>query len=115
MHIPDQESRGHVSPLSNYLTTFALLLFLTAITFGASYVNWGEIIGGGFIVNVIVAMIIATGKAYLVLWNFMHMKHEDKFIWMYGIWYPLVLFALLLGFSALDIFLRVIPIVPEGF
>lgn len=112
MHIPDQESRGHISPLKTYLTTFALLLVLTGLTFLASFVNWGAMIGGGFIVNVVVAMIIATGKAYLVLWNFMHMKYEDKFVWMYGIWYPLILFAILLGFAAIDVFLRVIPEVP---
>ncbi len=112
MHLPDQESRGHISPMKTYLTTFAGLLVLTGVTFGASLFNFGEHLGGGFIVNVIIAVIIATAKAYLVLWNFMHMKYEDKFVWMYGILYPLVLFALLLGFASIDVFLRVIPRVP---
>ncbi|MBE7438989.1 MAG: cytochrome C oxidase subunit IV family protein [Spirochaetales bacterium] len=106
MHIPDQESRGHISPLKTYLTVWVALLILTGITYGASYVNWG-----GTLMNVIVAVIIATVKAALVLLYFMHMKHESRLVWGYGIVYPLLLFALLLGFSSIDVFLRVIPTV----
>ena len=110
MHIPDQESRGHITPLKTYLLVFVGLLALTGITFLASFVNWGGMIGGGFIMNVFVAMVVATGKAYLVLWYFMHMKYEDKFVWMYGIWYPLILLAILIGISVIDVFMRdVVP------
>ncbi len=112
MHIPDQESRGHIQSTYIYILTGVALLVLTAVTVGASYINWGEEIGGGFGTNVTVALIIATLKAYLVLMYFMHMKYEGGLVWGFGIIYPLLLFALLLGFSAIDTFLRVVPQVP---
>lgn len=110
MHIPDQESRGHISPTYSYFVVGGLLLLLTVITVAASYKNWGEDFGGGFATNITIAMVIATIKATLVLLYFMHMKYEDKLVWGFGIAYPLVLFAILLGFQVLDVPLRRKPI-----
>lgn len=109
MHIPDQESRGHIQPTYLYILIGVVLLALTVATVAASYVDWGVEIGGGFGANVAIAMAIATLKAYFVLMYFMHMKYESRLVWGFGIIYPLLLFALLIGASALDIFLRVIP------
>ncbi len=65
-HVP------HVLPLAVYLGTFATLLFLTAITVGASYVNFGAW-------NLILAMVIATVKAATVALIFMHLWFDHKF------------------------------------
>lgn len=65
-HVP------HVLPLGVYLGTFATLLFLTAITVGASYVNFGAW-------NLIIAMVIATVKAATVALIFMHLWFDHKF------------------------------------
>lgn len=113
MHIPDQESRGHISPTSSYFVILGILLVLTIATVAASYVNWGAILGGGFALNITIAMIIASVKAYLVLMYFMHMKYEDKLVWGYGIFYPIILFAILLGFQILDEPLRRVPPTPK--
>lgn len=109
MHIPDQESRGHILPRGTYLATGAALLFLTVITVAASYVDWGAMTGLGFAANIIVAMFIATIKALLVIMFFMHMKYESKLTWGFGLLYPLVIFAILVTFLAIDVFLRVVP------
>ncbi len=109
MEIPDQESRGHKQKTSIYFIVGGSLLILTAITFSASYVNWGKIVGGGFIVNILVAIFIASMKAFLVIYYFMHVKYENRLIKFYGILYPILLFTLLVGFSFIDVFLRVIP------
>ncbi len=109
MHIPDQESRGHIQSTAIYFLVGFSLLILTSITVGASYINWGELLGGGFTTNIIIAMAIASLKAYLVLIYFMHMRYENTIVWAFGLFYPILLFFLLIGFSAIDIFLRVIP------
>jgi cytochrome c oxidase subunit 4 len=104
MHIPRQVSRGHISPTITYFIVGAALLVLTAITVGASYIDLGSIL-----VNFVVAMLIASVKASLVLLYFMHMKYESKLIWMFGILYPILLFALMTGMIVIDTFQRVIP------
>lgn len=109
MHIPNQESRGHIQSTWIYFIIGISLLLLTVITVSASYINWGELIGGGFSTNVAIAMAIASVKAYLVLMYFMHMRYESFLVWGFGILYPLILFALLIGFLIIDIFLRVSP------
>ena len=109
MHIPDQESRGHIQSTWIYLVAGLVLFVLTTITVAASYVDWGSVIGGGFATNIIIALVIASIKAFVVLMFFMHMRYEGFLVWGFGIVYPILLFALLLVFLATDIFLRVKP------
>ncbi len=104
MHIPKQESRGHISPTMTYVYVGIALLVLTIITVAVSYIDFGSML-----INIIIALIIATIKALLVLLYFMHLKYENKLIWSFGIYYPLFLFILLLGLVSIDIFLRVLP------
>ena len=59
----------HVSPVSLYVTIFASLMVLTAVTVGAAFVNLGQF-------NFLVAMLVAGFKASLVVWYFMHMKYQ---------------------------------------
>ncbi|MBL8018981.1 MAG: cytochrome C oxidase subunit IV family protein [Leptospirales bacterium] len=102
MHIPDQESRGHISKTRVYYLVGTALLVLTVVTVGASYIDWGSTL-----INVLIALFIATIKASLVILFFMHMKYEDRFVWGYGIIYPAIIFAIMVGFISLDIFQRV--------
>ena len=60
---------------SIYLKTLLILFVLTAITVGASYINFGS-------GNVAIALFIATIKAILVALFFMHLKDDKP---MYGI------------------------------
>ncbi|HVO96683.1 MAG TPA: cytochrome C oxidase subunit IV family protein [Bryobacteraceae bacterium] len=54
-----------------YLRTLLILLVLTGITVGASYIHFGSSAA-----NVVVALTIATIKATLVALFFMHLLHD---------------------------------------
>lgn len=107
MHIPNQESRGHISPTKIYFIVGIALYVLTVVTVAAALFDTGSAL-----LNFIIAMGIATLKAFLVLWYFMHMKYENKLIWIFGILYPVVLFALLVAMTVIDVFNRV-PVTPS--
>jgi len=52
-----------------YTLTLVVLLILTAITVGASYIQFGSM-------NVVIALTIATIKGSLVALFFMHLRHD---------------------------------------
>ena len=52
-----------------YVATLVTLLILTAITVGASYINFGP-------GNVVIALFIATVKGIIVALIFMHLLHD---------------------------------------
>jgi cytochrome c oxidase subunit 4 len=52
-----------------YVATLVTLLILTAITVGASYINFGS-------GNVVIALFIATIKGIIVALIFMHLLHD---------------------------------------
>jgi cytochrome c oxidase subunit 4 len=54
---------------AKYLITLIALLILTAITVGASYINFGS-------GNIVIALTIATVKAIIVALIFMHLLHD---------------------------------------
>ena len=60
----------HIIPFDIYIKVFATLITLTAITVIASRIDFGEM-------NTIVAFLIATIKAVLVLGFFMHLKYDN--------------------------------------
>jgi cytochrome c oxidase subunit IV len=61
----------HTLPLNVYLKVFATLIFLTIITVWVAQFHFG-------VMNVFVAMGIATLKACLVGMYFMHLKYDNK-------------------------------------
>jgi len=52
-----------------YVATLVVLLILTAITVGASYINFGS-------GNIVIALSIATVKGIIVALIFMHLLHD---------------------------------------
>ena len=69
-HAHSEEFHVHGGP-KIYAAVLAGLLFLTVITVGASYIDWG-----GGLANVIIAMLIASVKASLVALFFMHLRWD---------------------------------------
>lgn len=63
---------AHVVSFKILFNVFAALCVLTAITVGASYVNFGEL-------NLVVALVIAVIKASLVVLYFMHLRWDKPF------------------------------------
>ncbi len=63
--------RSHILPLRLYLGIGAALLVLTAVTVAVSFVPLGPY-------NLVVALSIATIKALLVAFFFMHLLYDNK-------------------------------------
>ena len=81
-----------------YLAVFASLLALTAVTVLASYVDMG-------LMNVVVALLIASVKASLVALFFMHLKGESRLVWGFAL-VPLFFLALIILGTLVDTQLR---------
>lgn len=89
-HGPAGEHNHDKNAPKVYVGVLCTLLVLTFITVAASYINWGSPI-----VNVIVALTIATIKASLVALFFMHLIHDK----------PINAIILCSGFAFLGLFL----------
>ena len=85
---------GHVVPLRLLVGVLAVLLFLTFITVAVTWVDLGAF-------NLVVAMLIATVKASLVLLYFMHLRWDRPFNAVVLI-SSLVLVMLFIVFSLID-------------
>ncbi|HLV21489.1 MAG TPA: cytochrome C oxidase subunit IV family protein [Polyangiaceae bacterium] len=70
---PEHHGLAHVTPLSLLLGIFAALVVLTVVTVAVTKVDLGA---QG---NLVVAMIIATIKAGLVVTYFMHLRWDRTF------------------------------------
>ena len=86
----DHGELGHIVPVRVYVTILCTLLVLTVITVAVSKVDFGAM-------NIVVAMVIASIKAVLVGLFFMHLKYEDKAIWIFAIFPIVLLFTLIAG------------------
>ena len=95
--IPTQDHSnelGHVQPLRVYWATFTALVVFTVITVAVAQVDLG-------MMNMVVAMLVASFKAMLVALFFMHLKYEKFTTWLYAA-FPLVLLAILIGLLFID-------------
>lgn len=90
----DPHDLGHILPFKVYLSVCLALLVLTVITVGISRVDFG-------VLNIIVAMLVASCKALLVALFFMHLKYENPITWLYAL-FPIFLLFLLIGLLFVD-------------
>jgi cytochrome c oxidase subunit IV len=67
---------SHIAPVKLYLTVFVALLVLLAFTVAANYIPLGRF-------NVMIAMLIAIAKMFLVMLFFMHVRYSGRLIWIY--------------------------------
>ncbi len=80
--------KTHITPIKTYITIAVLLMILTVVTVAVSFVDLGPY-------NVSIALAIASVKALLVAFIFMHLFYDNKLY--------LIIFAMALLF--LTIFL----------
>lgn len=66
-----------VVPVKTYLVNFILLMILLGITIGVAYCDLGEL-------NLTAAMMIAIGKAVLIILFFMHVRYGRKLTWVFA-------------------------------
>lgn len=71
-HHDDGHVHPHIAPVKMYIGIFMALIFFTVVTVGVGFVHLGA-------VNLLVAVVIATIKAALVVTYFMHLKDDARF------------------------------------
>ena len=67
----NNENHIHITPLKTYLVIYFTLLLMTLITLISVQFDFGSF-------NIVIAMIIASFKATLVLLFFMHLLYDNK-------------------------------------
>ena len=87
-----------IVPVSTYLAIFAALIALTVVTVWVATIDLGDM-------NVVVAMVVATIKAVLVLLFFMHLRHHGRFLWLV-LGFSFGFMLLLIGLTLSDVFTR---------
>jgi cytochrome c oxidase subunit 4 len=90
----------HVVPVRVYVTIFALLLVLTAVTTSVAFVDLGRL-------NVVIMLTIAVTKATLVILYFMHVRYGDRLTWIV-VASGFVWLLLLIGLTMSDILTRAV-------
>jgi len=70
--------KEHDSGARTYIVVWAALVVLTAVTVAVSYVHLG-------MMNVVVALLIASAKASLVALFFMHLRYENRLVWGFAL------------------------------
>jgi cytochrome c oxidase subunit IV len=91
----------HLMSLKTHINVFVALLILTVVTVAASLVDFGAM-------NTVIAFLIATIKATLVMGWFMHLKYDgvmNRIIFATGFFFLFVLAIICL----LDIYTRINP------
>jgi caa(3)-type oxidase subunit IV len=84
----------HLS-LTNYLFTYVALIALAALSLGLSFIRWGD-------GDLVVGLGIASIKAFLVFWIFMHLI-EQQFANRLFMLISILLFILLVSLTAVDV------------
>lgn len=101
-------SGHHIVPFKTYLNVLIVLLVMTGLTVAFAPSVSGIELG---IVSTMLAIGIASFKAFLVGAYFMHLKYDDKlFVLLMGtaVFFLILLFA----FSVGDIYTRILPASP---
>ncbi len=92
------ETHNHIISYKTLFGVLLVLLVLTGVTVGASYVDLGRL-------NVWIALAIASVKASLVLLIFMHMKFEGRLLAL-SFLSTIGFLAVMIGFTFWDIAFR---------
>lgn len=87
-------SSTHISSLKSYLNVFWTLMALTVLTVVVAFFDLGPF-------NIIVAVSIASVKAYVVILYFMHVKYSNHIIWL-TVAAGFIWFVLMLGLTIAD-------------
>jgi len=97
-HEHDQTTDHEPVSYGTYILTWFTLIVLTSLTVTAAGMNFGKI-------SVLVALLIATVKASVVLLIFMHLKYETR-IFKTMVWLVLITLAIFIGLTFTDTLFR---------
>ena len=88
----------HITSYRTYLWVLIALLFLTFVTITVTWIDLSAL-------TVLVALVIASVKAYIVLTYFMHLKYETSLFRVLVI-VVLSIYVLVIGLTFFDYLLR---------
>jgi cytochrome c oxidase subunit 4 len=91
-------ANGHGTGYGIYIAVWGGLVVLTGATVGVSYIDLG-------ILNVVVALLIASAKVSLVALFFMHLKSENRLVWTFAL-VPIFFLVLIIGGTLSDTLFR---------
>jgi cytochrome c oxidase subunit 4 len=95
----DQKQGSHIIVRSKtFVVVWIALLILTGITIEAAHLRMGEW-------SMLANILIASTKASLVLWFFMHLKYETKFL-RFLFLVPIFTITIIIGLTFFDIWYR---------
>jgi cytochrome c oxidase subunit 4 len=90
--------KEHDSGIRTYIVVWGALIVLTAVTVSVSYVSLG-------LMNVVVALLIASVKASLVALFFMHLRYESRLVWGFALT-PIFFLVLIIAGTLSDTLFR---------
>lgn len=93
-----ENEQTHIVRTKTYVAVWGALLALTALTITAAQLHLGAF---GMFAN----LLIASSKASLVLWFFMHLKYEKRLLKVM-ILIPIVTLTIIIGLTFFDIWYR---------
>ncbi len=83
-----ENGQPHIAPLKTYINVFVALMVLTVLTVWVAFYDLGAF-------NIVVAVTIASIKAYVVVLYFMHVRYSAQIIWLTAaagfIWFVMML------------------------
>jgi cytochrome c oxidase subunit IV len=92
------EQEVHIVPTKTFIAIWLVLLALTAVTVTVARMDLGTL-------SILTAIVIASVKAGLVLWFFMHLKYEKR-LFRFLLLVPIVTLAVIIGLTFVDVWYR---------
>lgn len=92
------EQASHIVRSRTFILVWISLLILTGLTIKAAQLRMGEW-------SMVANIAIASTKASLVLWFFMHLKYEKR-IFKLLLFVPIITISIIIGLTFFDIWYR---------
>jgi len=93
-----EENKGHFVATKTFVAVWIALICLTGLTIKAAQMQMGKW-------SMVANIVIASSKASLVLWFFMHLKYEKR-LFKLLLFVPLITISIIIGLTFVDIWYR---------
>lgn len=94
----EEKQEHHIVRARTFVLVWIALVILTGVTIKAAQMHMGEW-------SMLANLLIASMKASLVLWFFMHLKYEKRIFKMLFL-VPIATITIIIGFTFFDIWYR---------
>jgi cytochrome c oxidase subunit 4 len=94
----EQKQASHIVGTRTFMLVWITLLILTGLTIKAAQLRMGEW-------SMVANIAVASTKAGLVLWFFMHLKYEKR-IFKLLLFVPIITISIIIGMTFFDIWYR---------